>query len=364
MPDFPVRDVFGPLGWIFLVLLAANLVFFVLLVALREHWLFYERRRLPIRERLEPVVKRLVEGRDPENTAAELERTVAGLDRTSRPVAAWLLLDLTRSADDETRQRIQAVLDGAGAIDAAEEGTRRRMPWRRALACEILGQIGAERSVPVLIDRLGDRRAEVRMAAARALGAIGSPQAEPALASAFLERTKVPTGVAYDALRGLGTAGAEAFSRGLERSDPTVRVASCFGIAAAAGDGGVDGAVATLTRVIESDDNVRVRTAATRALGVIGGAAPPHALVQAARDPELRVRREAVAALGGFDDPESANVLAESLGDPDREIALRSATALLALADRPRGGIAARAALDGSRAWSVDYVRTIEELAA
>jgi len=364
VPDFPVRDVFAPLGWTFLVLLAANVVFFVLLVGLREHWLLYERRRPPIRERLEPVVKRLVEGRDPENTAAELERTVAGLDRTSRPVAAWLLLDLMRSADDEMRQRIQAVLDGAGAIDAAEEGTRRRMPWRRALACEILGQIGAERSVPVLIDRLGDRRAEVRMAAARALGAIGSPQAEPALASAFLERTKVPTGVAYDALRGLGTAGAEAFARGLERRDPTVRVASCFGIAAAAGDGGVDGAVTTLTRVIESDDNVRVRTAATRALGLIGGATPPHALVQAARDPELRVRREAVAALGGFDDPESVDVLAESLGDPDREIALRSATALLALADRPHGGVAARAALDGSRAWSVDYVRTIEELAA
>ena len=121
---------------------------------------------------------------------------------------------------------------------------------------------------------------------------------------------------------------------------------------------------ATLTRVIESDDNVRVRTAATRALGLIGGATPPHALVQAARDPELRVRREAVAALGGFDDPESVDVLAESLGDPDREIALRSATALLALADRPHGGVAARAALDGSRAWSVDYVRTIEELAA
>lgn len=364
MPDFPVRDVFGPLGWTFLVLLAANLVFFVLLVGLREHWLLYERKRAPIRERLEPVVKRLVEGRDPENTAAELERIVAGLDRTSRPVAAWLLLDLARSAGEETRQRIQAVLHAAGAIDAAEEGTRRRMPWRRALACEILGQIGAERSVPVLIDRLGDGRAEVRMAAARALGATGSPQAEPALASAFLERTKVPTGVAYDALRGLGPAGAEAFWRGLERSDATVRVTSCFGIAAAAGESGVDGAVATLTRVMESDDNVRVRTAATRALGVIGGAAPPPALLQAARDPELRVRREAVAALGGFDDPESVNVLAESLGDPDREIALRSAAALLAVADRPRCGAAARGALDASRAWSVDYVRTLEGLAA
>jgi len=111
VPDFPVRDVFAPLGWTFLVLLAANVVFFVLLVGLREHWLLYERRRPPIRERLEPVVKRLVEGRDPENTAAELERTVAGLDRTSRPVAAWLLLDL----ETWTAEWRRAEYDLAGA---------------------------------------------------------------------------------------------------------------------------------------------------------------------------------------------------------------------------------------------------------
>jgi HEAT repeat protein len=97
---------------------------------------------------------------------------------------------------------------------------------------------------------------------------------------------------------------------------------------------------------------------------MVGGTAPPPALLRAARDPELRVRREAVAALSSFDDPESVQMLADSVGDADREIALRSATALLALADRPRSGVPARAAFDGSRAWSVDYVRTIEELAA
>jgi hypothetical protein len=76
------------------------------------------------------------------------------------------------------------------------------------------------------------------------------------------------------------------------------------------------------------------------------------------------VRREAVAALAAFDDPESAGALAGSLGDADREIALRSAAALIALADGPHAGTAARAALDASHAWSVDYVRTLEELAA
>ena len=361
MPDFPVRDVFDPLGWAFLVLLVANLVLFIVLVVLRENWVFYERRRAPIRERLEPVIERLVEGRDPEDTAAELERIVAGLGRTSRPVAAWLLRDLTRGADAKTRARVREVLERCGAIDAAEEGTRRWMPWRRALACEILGTIGAERSVPVLIDRLGDDRLEVRIAAARALGAIGAPQAGSALTSLFLERKAVPMGVAYDALRRLGSPGADAFSHGLEGGDPTVRLASCLGLAATAAG---DRAVAALTRVMERDDNVRVRTAAAHALGVIGGGSPPAALLRAARDPDLRVRREAVAALASFDDPESVKALAESPGDPDREIALRSATSLLRLGDSPRAGAAARAALDASHAWSADYVRTIKELAA
>jgi HEAT repeat protein len=39
----------------------------------------------------------------------------------------------------------------------------------------MLGKIGARHSVPVLLERLEDRRPEVRMAAVRALGDIGSP---------------------------------------------------------------------------------------------------------------------------------------------------------------------------------------------
>ena len=38
MPDFPFLDVFAPLGWIFLVLLAINAGLFVVLVVLREKW--------------------------------------------------------------------------------------------------------------------------------------------------------------------------------------------------------------------------------------------------------------------------------------------------------------------------------------
>jgi HEAT repeat protein len=173
----------------------------------------------------------------------------------------------------------------------------------------------------------------------------------------------VPTGVAYDALRSLGPSGADAFRRGLRSAHPTIRVASCFGTAALA-DGGAAGAVESVATLLAEDADIRVRTAATKALGVVGGTKPPRALVQAADDPEIRVRREAVSALGSFDDPQSAEIVAAAARDPDREIALRSAEALLVLSSCSAAGAAARTAFASSSAWSVEYVRTISELAA
>ena len=364
MLDFPINDVYAPVGWIFVVLLAANLALFVALVVLREQWVLLARRRERIRARLAPVVERLLASDDPEDAAEQLRPVVADLGWQERPVAAWILRDLTHDADDQTRAGVRAMLEQSGAVELTERSTRRWMPWRRALACEILGTLGAERSVPVLVERLEDHRSEVRLAAARALGAIGSPAAAPSLTSVFLERRAVPTGVAYDALRALGPHGSEAFRRGLRSPDPTLRVASCFGVAALAGAGAAAAAVESVAALLAADENTRVRTAAAKALGVIGGAAPPRARVAAAADPELRGRRDAVAALGRFDDPGSVQLLAATAGDPDREVALRSAEALLALRARPAAGAAAGAAFSASPAWSVDYVRTISELAA
>ena len=180
-------------------------------------------------------------------------------------------------------------------------------------------------------------------------------------------RTAVPTGVAYDALRALGPAGASAFHTGILSDDPTVRVVSCFGVAWHEREHGDTSAVSKLTRLLETDVNVRVRTSATKALGLVGGTTPPRALVDALRDPQVRVRREAVQALGSFDEPDVVAELVELTGDRDREIALRAAETLVAFSKRPRAGAAASAAaaaLASSSAWSVDYARTMSELAA
>ena len=168
----------------------------------------------------------------------ELRPVVARLDDQERPIAGALLLDLAQQASSSDRERLRRTLEETGAVELAEEGTRRRSPWRRAFACEVLGKIGAERSVPVLLERLGDRRPEVHVAAVRALGDIGSPEAAPALTSAFLERRCAPTNVVNDALRRIGPEGAAAFERGARSDLPIVRISSCFGLAATISTGG------------------------------------------------------------------------------------------------------------------------------
>ena len=217
--------------------------------------------------------------------------------------------------------------------------------------------------MPVLLERLGDRRPEVRVAAVRALGDIGSPEAAPALTSAFLERRCAPTNVVNDALRRIGPEGAAAFERGARSDLPIVRISSCFGLAATISTGG-DVARRSLSDLLSSDREARVRTAAAAAYGIVGGGEAPAALLAATRDVDVRARRSAVKALGSFDDPAAVEPLAASAADDDRETALRAAEALIALEKRPSAKSAARARLASSPSWSVEYARRVAEVVA
>jgi HEAT repeat protein len=199
------------------------------------------------------------------------------------------------------------------------------------------------------------------MAAARALGMIGSPDAAAALTPLFLDRKGIPSGVAFDALSRLGPAGAEVFRDGLRSSNPTTRVESCFGIAATSGTG--DSSARALVAATLSDGDARVRTAAARALGRLGGELAPPGLREALNDADVRVRREAVTALGALDDPEAVKLLERLVLDDDRETALRSAESLLALAERPRSNAAASEAIERSSGWAMGYARTVAQVA-
>ena len=344
-----------PFLWVFVGFLVVNVAMFTCLVALREESTLFLRRRARVRERLAPFVER-VESHPGQESVAALVAQVARLGRADIPAAAWLLHDVSKSADEATRAAIRdAVRTHAGneLRELGERGTRRWMPWRRVLACDILGSFSDERSIGILEPCLHDSRVEVREAAARALGRIGSPDAATLLIPLFLEGKSVAPGVAYDALRGLGETGADVFEQALESDEPSIRVSACFGCSSLPRPS----TPALLARILAEDENVRVRAAAAKALGLLGGAAAPPALLAAARSPELRIRREAVVALRAFDDPRAVKPLADAMEDEERAVSLRAAEGLLELAGRTRAGEAARAALSSASAWSLDYAR-------
>jgi hypothetical protein len=360
-----VLAVVAPLGvtiWVVAVATAVVVVLLAIVVVRHLEWSRHARRRERARAELGPVFARFLETGDQGGLAEQLRPAFMRMNAAERPVAALLVTDLMREAPRAQRETLRRELEQAGIVELGERGTRRRSPWRRALACEMLGTIGSELAVPALLERLEDRRPEVRIAAVRALGDIASDEAIPALTTAFLERRAAPTNVVLSALRRIGGESAPAFERGISSDDPIVRVSSCFGLAGLGGQYGT--AALSLAQVLDSDPDARVRVAAAAALGLVGGGNAPTALVGATTDPDVHVRRSAVKALGSFDDPASGTELIERTEDDDRETALRAAEALLTLTRRPRAASEASALLESSSHWSVEYARTVAEVSA
>lgn len=346
--------------WVIAIVTALILV--LIIIGAREHVerARAARRRERVRVELEPVFSRFLETEDSSRLAAELRPAFLHMDAAHRPVAAVLVTEVIHEASWSQKERLRRALEQAGIVELGHRGTRRLSPWRRALACEMLGKIGSPTSVPVLIERLKDRRPEVRMAAVRALGDIRSDEAIPALSEAFLERRVAPTNVVNDALRKIGGGAAPAFEQGIASPDPIVRVSSCFGLSGIAESHG--GAVYRLAVVLASDSDAPVRAAAATALGIVGGGNAPPELVAATADPDVNVRRSAVKALGSFDDPSTSETLDERTEDEDREVALRAAEALVALTRRPRAAAEAGARVASSSAWAVEYAHKVAEV--
>ena len=348
--------------WILAVAAAAIVVLMAIGISRHLETVAAGRRRERVRAELGPVFSRFLETDDSAHLAEQLRPAFLRMNAAHRPVAAGLVGDVMSEASPAQKERLRDALEEAGLVELGHRGTRRFSPWRRALACEMLGKIGAPRSVPVLLERLKDRRPEVRTAAVQALGDIGSAEAVPALSEAFLERRVAPTNVVNYALRRTGREALPAFERGVASTDPIVRVSSCFGLSGIFGER--DGCAFRLTVALDTDSDARVRTAAAAALGILGGDDAPDALRRAATDPDVHVRRSAVKALGSFDDPTTGQTLGQCTEDEDRETAIRAGEALLALARRPRAAPEARARLESSSAWAVEYAQTVAEVSA
>jgi HEAT repeat protein len=343
-----------------LVLLVLNILIIAAVHARRLRQFFRGRRESRFDARAEEILGELdpvARTHDPQWLGAQVRK----FNELERPIAATRLIERMGPASEEERAHVLEVLREAGVIDVLVHSTRRWMPWRRALAIRTLGWIGAAEAVPALLDRLSDRNRYVREAAVRALGRLGDPTALGRLAGLFRTPGPVGTGVVYDALTSLGPEAAPVFAHGLGSPVESVRIASCFGVAAVSAGEDARRGLETLL----ADEAAPVRAAAAEASGLVGGDAVSEALARASRDDEPTVRRAAVSALGSYDDPRAVELASAALVDPDREVAIRAAESLVRLSRLDRAGTPAAQALQGPEPpWPVQRALTLDSLGA
>jgi HEAT repeat protein len=341
-----------------LTLLFLNVLVLVAVHAGRIRQHFRTRRTKQFNVRVEEILRELdpvTRARDPEWLRTQL----GAFDELQRPIAATMLIERMKPASEEERAHTLAALSEVGAVDSIARSTARGLPWRRALAIRTLGWIGAEETVPVLIERLSDRNPHVRESAVRALGRIGASPALPSLAELFRSPGRVGPGVVYDALVAFGPAAEPVFAGALGSEIASVRVASCFGVAVLSEPENARRLLEPLLR----DGAAQVRSAAAESLGRVEGERIPDALAQATRDEQATVRSAATGALGSYDDPRGVELAVNALLDPDRDTAVRAGESLVRLSRRRLAGEAAvRALRREEAAWPVERALTLASL--
>lgn len=357
-PEFPWFWEIAVIITVVLILLNVLLVVAVHGRRLRQ-WVRGRRERR-FRARVEKVIAEL-DPRTATQGTAWLRGQVAGFDELERPIVAVALIERLQPASEEERRHMLELLREVGAIDLLVCSTRRWMPWRRALAVRTLGWVGADETVPLLIERAtADRSRGVRECAVRALGRIKDTRALPLLGDLLRAPGRVGAGVVYDALVAIGPAAEPTFAGALRSERASVRVAACYGVAAL-------GEPETVRRELEpllEDPLPPVRAAAAESLGQAGSGRLPQALARATRDEFPAVRKAATVALGAYDDPYAVGLAVNALLDPDRDTAIRAGESLVRLSRRPAAAEQAARALAETDAWPVERALIFDSLGA
>jgi HEAT repeat protein len=277
-----------------------------------------DRRTQKLENELRPQLLRLLATDDPD--LARLAPSGRHAGKALDAIAAGLLPKL-RGAD---RSGVVDLLTSRGIVRRALKASRSNRAVVRARAAEELGNLGLNRTRPVVAKLLTDRHPEVRAAAARALGKIGDAQAVPALLNA-LDRGLITANVASMALMRLGLAAIEPLQSGLQFCEAPARVVSCelLGLQSAIG------AVPALAEIATGTEPSRVRLAAVRALGRIGSPLGLPPLLTCLHADEAPIRAEAARSLGRLGTPMAVVPLSEALLD-EHDVAFAAATALSA----------------------------------
>lgn len=315
------------------------------------------RREQEARRRLGQMLAQIEGG-----SSGELRAEVGRLGELERPIGAELLLARFEAIGEDDRRRLAAALEQVGAIELMRRGLRRWMPWRKALAAQLLGHCRAAAAVPDLIALVDHRSLQVRDAAVLALGRIGDPRALPVIVELIHHPRRAPSsGVRFEALMGMPRAGAaKASVDALASPDPRVGAAACLGVALTleAED------ARELLRPVLANPSAAVRAAAAAALGQVGGERVPPELAAGVADSEVVVRRAATRALASYNDAEAVALTQRALDDADREVAIYAGEALVQLSNHPHAGVEARRAVEDDPPWPVQRALVLAEVGA
>lgn len=310
-----------------------------------------EARRLDLRTPVWRQVLTMTTGEDDEVDAAfaTLQRLSRAEVQVVEPDAFGLLPKLRGAA----QERLRTLLRQWGSAARAEALVGSWSAVRRCRGLYRLGSLADPASLPLVLERLGDRDFAVRRTAVQALGSLGDAGAVPpmlALASrepllrrdflASVDRIGSGSGPVLErelgeALARVGAAtvtgaGPVSEAGASEEVSPQEALARRKAQLAAEALGLVDatGAVPVLVRAALEVDDVPLVTACLDALGLLGSPAALPALRAGLGHPAAEVRRTAAQALGLLGGRAAVEALAPVLEDPAVEVARAAAQAL------------------------------------
>ncbi|NYG55431.1 HEAT repeat domain-containing protein [Nocardioides perillae] len=356
---------FALVAGVLLALLCVGLV--LALVAVRLGTGRAERRRAELRTPVWRLVLTMTTGEDD-----EVDEALAGLERASRSEVAVVEADafgLLPKLRGASQERLRQLLRHWGSAARAEALVGSWSAVRRCRGLYRLGMLADPASLPLVLDRLGDRDFAVRRVAVQALGSLGDASAvrpaldlvagEPVLRRDLLaalsrigaasapvleqELVEALAGVGGASVTGAGPTAEAGASDELRPEEARARRRAQL---SAEGLGLVDavGAAPVLARAALEVDDVPLQTACLDALGRLGSPAGSTALEAGLGHPVAEVRRTAAQALGLLGGPRAVPALTPVLEDPAVEVARAAAQAL------GRSGPAGAAALEESTA--------------
>lgn len=263
--------------------------------------------------------------------AAARELGEIGDARAVEPLAESL-----EDRDGDVRAAAAKALGEIGdgrAVEALIRRVKRDIYLVKAWAAWALGRIGDRQAVGPLIAALTDRDWWVRTEAAWALGRIGDRRAMRPLTKAVRDKNASVRRAAARAIVQIGASEFEVseFMRFLSSAAREHRLGAIEVLEKL----GSREAVPELVRLLESDKEPSVRTAAAKALGRMRDGRAVEALVRAVRRKQEAEGRAAAAwALGQIGDPRASDVLVEALRADDCVVRWSAGSALVEMRHR------------------------------